>query len=108
MVMLEKELSANVVDLAHLFGWQVAHFRPAQTNKGWRTPVGADGQGYPDLTLVRDRVVYMELKVGYGKLTPHQAEWGARLLAAGAEWYELRPSDWADGTIEAILRKRTK
>ena len=104
--MLEKELQECVVDLAHLFGWRVAYFRPARTNKGWVTPVGADGKGWPDLTLVRERIVYMELKVGYGKLTPEQSEWGAALMLAGAEWYELRPADWADGTIEAILRRK--
>lgn len=106
MVMLERELSANIVDLAHLFGWQVAYFRPAQTNKGWRTPVGADGKGWPDLTLVRERVIFAELKVGYGKLSPEQTEWGSRLLLAGAEWYEWRVAHWADGTIESILRRR--
>lgn len=107
LVMLEAELMEVVIDTAHLFGWTVAHFRPALTNKGWRTPVSADGKGYPDCMFTRERIFFAELKVGYNKLSPEQAEWGSRILLAGGEWYEWRPKDWADGTIEAILRKRS-
>jgi hypothetical protein len=47
------------------YGWRAAHFRPARTAKGWRTPVAADGAGFPDLVLVRrTRIVAAELKSG--------------------------------------------
>lgn len=109
MVMLEKELQANVIDTAHLFGWTVAHFRSMRDFHGvWRTPVAADGAGFPDLVLTRERVIFAELKAGYNKLSLEQAEWGSRLLLAGAEWYEWRARDWQNGTIEEILRKRVR
>jgi len=35
----EKELQENILDIAKMFGWRRAHFRPARTKYGWRTPV---------------------------------------------------------------------
>jgi hypothetical protein len=65
--MAEAELLDNVIELAHLFGWRVAHFRPAMTKHGWRTPVSADGKGFVDLVLVRDRTIFVELKSTKGR-----------------------------------------
>lgn len=50
--MTEQQLLANVLDLCRLLGLRTAHFRPAQTAHGWRTPVSGDGQGWPDLVIV--------------------------------------------------------
>jgi hypothetical protein len=91
--MTEKELQTGVIELARVLGWRCAHFRPAQTSKGWRTPVGADGAGWPDLFLCRERVVALELKATGGKLRPEQADWLRALLDAGQEVYVCRPSD---------------
>lgn len=65
---------AQVTQLAELRGWQWAHFRPAMTAKGWRTPVsGPLGKGWPDLVLVRrDRIIFAELKADRGALTADQ------------------------------------
>ena len=50
----EKTFQRQVIDLLHLFGYRVAHFMPAMNAKGqWRTPVSADGKGFPDLVAVR-------------------------------------------------------
>jgi VRR-NUC domain-containing protein len=46
-----------------------------------------------DLTLVRDRVVWVELKTETGKVSAAQREWLDALKAAGAEAYIWRPSD---------------
>jgi hypothetical protein len=99
-----------VVAAARLYGWTVAHFRPAKTNKGWRTPVSADGKGYPDLTMChsgRDgmpaRLIFAELKAARGKLSPEQAAWMERLsLVRGVETYVWRPTDRE--AIAVILR----
>ena len=65
-----------VVDVARLSGWRVAHFRAARTAQGWRTPVTADGDGWPDLVLVRPpRLIFAELKSETGKVKPHQSKW---------------------------------
>jgi hypothetical protein len=60
--------------------------------------------GFPDLVLVRhERLLFVELKSGKGKLTPAQAQWFGRLSQAGASVRVWRPSDWLDGTIEREL-----
>ena len=82
--MTEAELQAAVVQLAQLLGWRVAHFRPARTERGWRTPVAADGAGFPDLVMVRkERLLVAELKSVPGKLTDTQHDWLAALAGAG-------------------------
>lgn len=105
-VHLEAETEATfqdaVIELAHLLKWRVAHFRPALTKKGWRTAVGADGKGWPDLVLVRERIIFAELKSDSGTLSPEQREWMIALRAASAEFYVWRPCDWEQ--IEKVLR----
>ena len=93
----EAEFQRQVIDLAHILGWRVAHFRPAMTAHGWRTPVQADGKGFPDLVMVRrDRLIFAELKAEKRKLTPEQVEW-FNALTAVAEVYVWHPAD-----IEAL------
>lgn len=99
-----RDWEKQVMQLAKLFRWRVAHFRAVLTKHGWQVPVAADGQGWPDLCLVRDRVIYAELKTGRGKLEPEQVAWRDALLAAGQEWYEWRPEHLDD--IARILRRR--
>lgn len=103
----EDEFQSRVIDLAHAFGWYVAHFRPvrtftAQGQARWMTPVQADGSGFPDLVLVRDRVLFVELKRDNGALDPKQREWRDKLGFAEANWYMWKPRDWT--AIERILR----
>jgi VRR-NUC domain len=102
----EAELQKAVIDTAHIFSWRVAHFRPAQTSKGWRTPVSADGKGFPDLVLVRERVVYAELKGHGGRLSQDQLDWISALRGAKQEMHVWYPSDWTNGLIERILKVR--
>jgi VRR-NUC domain len=105
----EKALQRGVIDVAHVFGWKVAHFRSVPVKRGssvvWETPVQADGAGFPDLVLVRDRVLWVELKVGGNALTEKQAEWARALDAAGAERYVWTEHDWNDGVVDAVLRR---
>ena len=94
--MTEAELQSAVLDLAALFGWKVAHFRPARTAHGWRTPVSADGAGWPDLVLVhpdRGLVLFRELKADRGRLTLEQQAWQQWLTAAGQDFAVWRPED---------------
>lgn len=94
--MSEEEFLGQVLELAKLFGWGVAHFRPAKTSKGWRTAVQGDGKGFPDLVLVQKRVIFAELKSEGGKMSSEQVEWSDWLQDANAEWYCWRPSDWEE------------
>ena len=102
--MTEAQLQSAIVDLAHALGYRAAHFRPALTSKGWRTPVSADGKGFPDLNLVKkDRVVYIECKSEKGKLSLAQKEWELAIRTSGAEYYLFRPSDWLSDKVEKAL-----
>ena len=95
--MTEREFQGQVIEVAHLLGWRVAHFRPARTAHGWRTPVAADGQGWPDLFMVRgNRSVAAELKSETGKLSDDQRLWLDSLEAAGVEVHSWRPDDFDD------------
>ncbi len=103
--MLEKDLVKGIIDVARLLGWRTVHFRPAMTKHGWVTPVQGDGRGWPDLVLVKDRVIYIEAKVGKNTLSPEQATWIEALRAAGQEAYVFTNRDWDDGIVEAVLRR---
>lgn len=102
---LERDVQESIIHLAHAFGWRVAHFRPARTDQGWRTAVAADGAGFPDLVLVRDRVIFAEVKRGGQHPRPHQVEWLNGLSSAGAEVYVWTLSDW-DEIVEILKPKR--
>lgn len=91
----ETEFLAQVIELAHLYGWRVAHFRPAWTGRGWRTPVQGDGAGFPDLVLVgRGRLIVAELKRERGLATPEQLAWLATFAGAGIPAFVWQPSDF--------------
>lgn len=104
-VLKESELQRSVIEMARLFGWRIAHFRTAQSKKGhWITPVGADGKGFPDLCCVRERVIFIELKVNYRGLSPEQEVWRDKIKAAGGEWHLLTDKGWEMGRAEEILQ----
>lgn len=104
--MSEAEWQQQVIDLAHLHGWRIAHFRPAQNARGdWRTPVAADGKGFPDLVLTRDRLLFAELKTDAGRLTVEQRHWLDALQRAGAEVAVWRPRDF-DRVLDTLSRSR--
>lgn len=98
----ERAFQRQVIRLAKLYGWRVAHFRPAQAARGrWLTPVMADGAGFPDLVLVHPRrqlLAFAELKSDNGRIRREQKEWLADLRSSGVVVFVWRPSDW-----EAIL-----
>lgn len=100
----EESFQSAVVDMAHLYGWRVAHFRKARTVKGWRTAVGGDGKGWPDLFLChesRKLAIARELKVPPNRTTPEQQEWLRVLRATGVDSDVWTPDDWDE--IERTL-----
>lgn len=94
--MSELEFQAAVIEAARLLGWRVAHFRPARTRRGWRTPVQGDGRGFPDLVAVhpgRGAPLVRELKAGgRAKLSREQAAWLADFEACGVDAGVWRPA----------------
>lgn len=104
----EKDFLRQITDLCAVLGWEWAHFRPAVTTRGWRTPVsGTIGEGFVDLVLVRvrdRRLVFAELKAERGRLTERQEEVLAILrgLATDPAWSLLLPHALAIGRITRI------
>lgn len=104
--MTEAQFQQQIIDLAHLYGWRVAHFRPAWSKDGQRcmTAVQADGAGWPDLTLVKgSRLIFAEIKSDKGRISPDQQGWLDALQKTRAEVYLWRPDDWPQ--VQEILTK---
>lgn len=103
--MTEAEFQHAVEHLARLGGWLRYHSRPSQVRPGvWRTNYSGDA-GFPDLVLLRDRLILAELKTDRGRPTPDQLAWLARARAAGIEAYLWRPTDLQ--TITDLLLTRS-
>lgn len=79
----EAQWQSQVIQLAKLRGW--AYYHTVDSRKSNR--------GFPDLVLVRERVVYAELKQEKGRVRPEQKDWFDLLTLAGQEVYLWRPSD---------------
>lgn len=88
----EKVFSQQVVNRARSLGWLVFRvWNSIHSPAGW-----------PDLTLARgETLLFRELKVGKGKLSPHQEEWRDHLMAAGADYAVWTPDDW-EGIEETL------
>jgi hypothetical protein len=99
----ETEFLSQVLQVAEMLGWHAAHFRPALTGRGWRTPVQGDlGKGWPDLVLGRgDRLIFAELKRDGAKTTSDQERVLDVLILVG-EARVWRPADF--DRIGEILR----
>lgn len=101
----ERDFQRAVIDLAHTFGWKIAHFRTAMNARGAHmTPVGGDGKGWPDLVLVHPAaglILYRELKSATGHIESAQRDWCAWLEDAGQDFAFWRPGDW-DEIVETL------
>jgi hypothetical protein len=106
----EDELQSVVIELAQTLKWRVAHFRSVPVKHGdrvaYETPVQADGAGWPDLVLCRDRLIVAELKSETGRLSVPQQDWIFALTHAGVETHVWFPYHWESGEIEETLRKK--
>jgi hypothetical protein len=96
-MLTEKAWQRQLVDLARQLGWTVYHTYDSRRSQ----------PGFPDLVLVRDRVLYVELKREQGKLTDAQAGWLDKLIAAGAEAYCWRPRDLEEAGM-TLARRETR
>lgn len=79
----ERDWSKQVADLCHQLAWRRYHTYRSERSQ----------PGFPDETLVRDRVIFLELKTETGKLSDAQKGWLGALLDASAECYVARPRD---------------
>jgi hypothetical protein len=72
---------------AQLCGWHCIHARDSR---------GQGIDGLPDWICMRECVIYVELKRQRDELRPAQVDMAARLIAAGAHYLLIRPSDWRE------------
>lgn len=80
--------------IARVLGWKAYHTLRSKGSE----------PGYPDWTLVRDRVVFIECKTETGRVSQAQREWFTALIAADAEVYLVRPRH--PEAIATVLRHR--
>ena len=93
--MTEKAFQSDVMRVAKMLGWLCYHTYDSRRS----------ASGFPDLVLVRERVLFRELKVGKNKLRPTQELWRDSIMDAGGDWAEWRETDMDD--IVADLSRRS-
>lgn len=99
----EADLQAQIVELAHVLGWEVMHVRRS-IGKGTRWTTTTSVAGWPDLFLWRRREMFAaELKSAKGKVTPEQTHVLHGLVEAGLSVFVWRPEDWDQ--IQRVLEK---
>lgn len=81
--MRESQFQATVIAIAEQFGWLVYFTRDSR----------GSAPGFPYLVLVRDRILFRELKTDKGKLSNAQSNWQKKLICGGADYDIWRPSD---------------
>jgi hypothetical protein len=80
-----------VETIAAARGWLSWHDKDSRRNDA----------GFPDLVLIRERVVFVECKSESGRLSRAQIRFLGALRDAGQEVYVVRPSDLNE--IERVL-----
>ena len=93
MQQTEKQFQQAVIEYAKLRGW--IYYHPYDSRRST--------QGFPDLTLVRDKVIFVELKTPKTKPTFAQLMWHEAINDAdNGIVYIWRPEDWNE--IEEVLK----
>lgn len=110
----EGNFQASVTQLAETLGWDWVHVERRTVSRTGRSGVprtyvetptkGTLGNGWVDLLLVRERVVFAELKGDGGRLEEDQKHVRDRLLSHSQEWYVWGPRDWDQ--VVAVLSRR--
>ncbi len=92
---LEATWQSMVVDLARTLGFRAFH--PYDSRRS--------AHGWPDLSLVRDRLILLELKREKTRATDHQRDWLRALAWAQVEVYLVRPRNLE--ALAAVLAARS-
>jgi hypothetical protein len=80
----DAQLFASKTGLAPMLGWRLTYH--TLRSKGSRS-------GFPDRVLVRERLIFVELKSETGAVSDTQTEWLDGLAKARVETYLWRPHD---------------
>lgn len=100
----EAQWQRTVIEAAAALGWRCYHTHDSRRSQ----------EGFPDLVLVRDRVLFVELKIdkAHSKMSVPQLEWQVAIQDALDRWWMgagvdaeapnpfehlvWRPSDWPE------------
>jgi len=93
-VTLEKHVQSAILDIARLLGWSAYHTFDSRKSQA----------GFPDLVLVRERVIFAEIKRAGERPRQSQLEWLNALARAGAEVYVWTEADYDE--VASILSQR--
>lgn len=93
--MTERELQTAVLDLAGLLGWLAYHTFDSRRSQA----------GFPDLVLVRERIIFVELKTEKGQLTEAQKHWRELIEGAEGEYHLWRPADLQNFATQTLKRR---
>ena len=101
--MTHEEWQAQVVEAAHVFGWNHLHVRRT-IGRGKKWVTSTNRKGWPDLFVWHHRHGFaaIELKVGRDDATPEQLAVLCELHEAGAAVMVAYPHDWP--AVEALLQ----
>ena len=83
----EASFQSRILRLGRQHGWLCYHTRDSR----------GSAEGFPDLVMVRERIIFAELKTRTGKLTAEQERWLTMLSTTQSrvEVYCWRPAQWA-------------
>ena len=91
--MTEKQFQSKILKLAKQFGWAAYHTYDSRRS----------APGFPDLVLVKDRLLFRELKTDTGRISEAQKLWGNMLMKANVDYKVWRPKD-----MDAITEELSK
>lgn len=93
--MMEVDWQRCVVNHAQRAGWLVYFIPDAMWRRAFKSkiPQHLGDRGFPDLILVKDRVLFRELKRNTGKLSEHQKIWREAIINAGGDYDVWRPEN---------------
>lgn len=104
----EAEWQEQVVQLAHLYGWECLHVRRSIGRRGGKSAYQTTTsiKGWPDLYMWRPgEHIAVELKREKGRLTEEQRTCLRGLANAGVRVFVWRPSDLDE--VQRVLGRRT-
>lgn len=104
----EADFQATLVGVARALGWRCVHFGVGWTSgRGWKTAARYDAVGWPDLIMVKNRLIAVECKATDGRLSAEQQAWLDLLREAGIESYCWSAADW-DQIHRVLMTRETK
>ncbi len=102
----QANLTSEALDVLSEKAWLWKVINYAEEQRGWKVYHVYHSQrsnpGFPDLILIREKVIVMELKTSKGKPTKAQLEWLEAFRMADAGAYLFRPSDWEE--VKRVLQ----